>query len=278
MGHEVVGVVDAVGAGVDPAIVGTRVIAMPVVACGACPRCREGRPNICPDRRLMGMNFPGAFAEAFTIPATQLLQAPADLGDAVAALTEPLGNAVHVVARSVRDGDRVLVIGAGAIGLFAARAAVLAGAATVVVTDTLPDRLKLAQLLGAETLDADDRAPEAISDATLGQGADVVIDAAGVPATWALGLGAVRHGGRVEVIGLGAANGPVDYQAVVAKAVTVTGAYACVQADFARALDLLSSGAVDVGDWITTMSLADGPAAFASLVDEGRHTKVVLVP
>lgn len=271
MGHEVAGVVDAAGPGADPALVGRRVVAMPVVSCGACARCAEGAPNLCPTRRLMGMQFPGAFAQAFTIPATQLLAIPEDLPDEVACLAEPLANAVHTVSRSVHEGDTVLVIGAGPIGLFAARAAVLAGAAQVFVTDRLEGRLALAGALGATALGAGDAPGEAA-------GADVVIDAAGFPATWALALEAVRNGGRIEALGLGAVEGPVAYQTLVAKGVTVAGSYACVPGDFARALSLLADGSVDPREWIATMPLAEGQAAFETLVDEERHTKVVLVP
>ena len=272
MGHEVVGTIDAVGDGVDPVLVGERVVAMPVVSCGACARCVEGRPNLCPNRRLMGMNFPGSFAEAFTIPAAQLLPVPASISDEVASVAEPLANAVHVVDRSVREGDDVLVIGAGPIGLFAARAAVLSGAKRVSVTDPVAARLELARSLGAEPI-----APDAAHDLA-DPGVDVVIDAAGFPTTWATAVDTARFGGRIEAIGLGAVEGPLAYQAVVAKGLTITGAYACVADDFRRALDLLEFGAVDVASWITTMRLADGGRAFEELVDDGRHVKVVLVP
>jgi len=277
MGHEVVGIVRGVGACVAADITGTRTVAMPVVSCGMCSRCEQGTPNVCPRRRLMGMDFPGAFAEAFTIPADQLRSVPAEIDDARAALVEPLANAVHVVDRSVRDGDRVLVIGAGAIGLFAARVAFLAGASTVVVTDTVADRRVHADRLGAVAVDVGEAA-NTIETLTRGEGVDVVIDAAGFPATWALATDVVRSGGRVDVIGLGATEGPVRYQTVVAKALTVMGAYACVDADFARAVHLLASGAVDPSEWVTTTPLVDGQAAFETLVDGGRQIKVVLVP
>ena len=277
MGHEVVGVVDAVGEGVDASLEGTRVVAMPVVSCGTCARCAEGRPNLCPDRRLMGMNFPGAFAEAFTIGAAQLLPMPEALSDATGTLIEPLANAVHSVGRSVREGDDVLVIGAGPIGLFASRASMLAGAARTFVVDRLDDRLALAKGLGAEAI-ASDGAAEAIEAATGGAGVDVAIDAAGFAPTWALAVRAIRPGGHIDVIGLGAVEGPVSYQAIVAKGLTIVGSYACVARDFVRAIELLSARKVDVDGWIETMSLADGQMAFEALVDEGRFTKVVLTP
>ncbi len=277
MGHEVVGTVDVVGDGVDGSLVGTRVVAMPVVACGACARCLEGRTNLCPNRRLMGMDFPGAFADAFTIDAAHLLPMPDALADVTGTVVEPLANAVHSVGRAVREADTVLVIGAGPIGLFAARASVLSGAARTFVVDTLEDRLAIAKGLGAEPLLAEGAA-EALDAQTGGAGVDVVIDAAGYPATWALGVKAARPGGRIDVIGLGAPQGPLDYHPVVAKGLTIVGSYACVEDDFVRALGLLSSGNVDVGGWTVTMPLGDGQAAFEALVDDGRFTKVVLTP
>lgn len=277
MGHEVVGEVDGVGDGADPGLEGTRVIAMPVVACGACARCLEGRSNLCPHRRLMGMSFPGAFAEAFTIPATQVLEVPAALADEPGSLAEPLANAIHSVERSVSPGDVVLVIGAGPIGLFAARTAVLDAAARTFVVDRLADRLALVAALGADPLTAE-RALEEIIEATSGTGVDVVIDAVGLPSTWELALSAVRFGGRVEAVGLGALEGPMAYQSLITKGVTVVGSYACLPADFERALHLLASGDVDVGPWIKRLPLAEGQTAFEALVDDGAYTKVVLIP
>lgn len=277
MGHEVAGRVDAVGEGVDPALEGTRVVAMPVVPCGGCPRCAEGRPNLCPERRLMGMSFPGAFAEAFTIPSPQVLAVPDRLGAEAAALSEPLANAIHAVERSVGARDEVLVIGAGPIGLFAARVAVLEGASRTFVVDKLVDRLALASSLGAEPLAAEG-ATRAVADATSGAGVDVVIDAVGLPSTWALALEAVRFGGRIEAMGLGALEGRIAYQSLIAKGVTVVGSYACLPSDFARALRLLAAGDVDVDPWITRLPLAEGQAAFEALADDGAYIKAVLVP
>jgi 2-desacetyl-2-hydroxyethyl bacteriochlorophyllide A dehydrogenase len=277
MGHEVVGTVDAAGDGAAADLIGRRVVVMPVVSCGSCELCREGRPNLCRDRVLMGMNFPGGFAEACTIPATHVLPVPEGLSDEVASLTEPFANSIHSVNRAVRAGVTVLVIGAGPIGLFAARAAILAGAERTFVVDTLARRLELAAKLGAMPIAADDAAGELESE-TAGRGVDVVIDAAGYPSTWQLALQAVRPGGHVDAIGLGAPEGPLSYQAVVAKGLQIVGSYACLPPDFERALMLLAGGEPDVGPWITTMPLSAGAAAFEALVDRTELTKVVLVP
>jgi threonine dehydrogenase-like Zn-dependent dehydrogenase len=277
MGHEVVGVVDALGEDVASSLEGARVAAMPVVSCGVCPRCAEGRPNLCPERKLMGMDFPGGFAEAFTIPAGQLKPVPEALGDASGSLAEPFANAIHSVERAVRSGDDVLVIGAGPIGLFAARAAASAGARRTFVVDRVAARLALAADLGAEPLEAQDALGKLVA-ATQSRGVDAVIDAAGFPATWELALRAARWGGHVEAIGLGAPEGPISYHTLVSKGLTVVGSYACVEADFDRALASLASGEVDVAPWITTMRLDEGQRAFESLVDDGAMTKVVLLP
>jgi threonine dehydrogenase-like Zn-dependent dehydrogenase len=277
MGHEVAGSVDAVGTDVDAGLLGARVVVMPVVSCGRCGRCLEGAPNLCPDRALMGAGFPGGFADACVVPAAQIRHVPDGLPDDVASLVEPYANAIGSVDRAVRPGDDVLVIGAGCIGLFATRAAVLAGASRVFVSDTVGTRLALAARLEGQPVLAAGAAEEVLAE-TKGDGVDVVIDAVGLPPTWALGVKAARFGGRIEAIGLGSVEGPLDYHGVVTKGLSITGSYACVEADFDRAITLLLSGEPDVRDWITTMPLSAGADAFAALVDGTDLTKVVLVP
>jgi 2-desacetyl-2-hydroxyethyl bacteriochlorophyllide A dehydrogenase len=276
MGHETTGVIDEAGAGVDPALVGRRVVLKPILACGACDTCREGDINHCATGRLVGRDLPGGFAERFAVPVSAAVPIPPDLPDELAALTEPLANAVHVASRGVRHGDRVFVIGAGPIGVLMSRAALRFGAADVHVTDPVAERLELARAQGALPLSGDDPAAE-VRAATGGRGADLVIDAAGFEATWALGLEAVRTGGRIFQVGLGAPAGRLDYFAVLGKEVTLTGSYAWTDDDFARALELLSAGELDTTGWITRVPLAEGQRAFEDLVSgRGGRFKVVL--
>ena len=148
-------------------------------------------------------------------------------------------------------------------------------AARVLVTDPVAERLRFAEAQGAEVLGGDPQ--EAVRDATDGEGADLVIDAAGFEATWALGPRAVRTGGRIHQVGLGAASGSLDYFAVLGKEATITGSYAWTEQDFARSLELLAEGALDPDGWITRMPLAQGRRAFEELVDgTGGRFKVVL--
>ena len=276
MGHETVGTVDAVGDDVDPTFAGRRAVLKPIVACGTCDECRAGDINHCATGRLVGRDLPGGFAERFVVPVTSAVPIPPDLPDDLATLTEPLANAVHVASRWVRPGDRVFVIGAGPIGVLMSRAALLFGAADVHITDPVAERLGRAEAQGARRLTGDDPAA-AIRAVTGGHGPDLVIDAAGFEATWALGLETVRTAGRIVQVGLGAPAGRLDYFAVLGKEITLTGSYAWSDDDFARALELIAAGELDATGWFGRMPLADGQRAFEELASgRGGHFKLLL--
>ncbi|MGZ5319192.1 MAG: zinc-dependent alcohol dehydrogenase [Actinomycetota bacterium] len=277
MGHEAVGAIDEIGEAVDPGRVGERVVLSPILPCGGCEACRDGRTNVCPNGRLVGRELTGGFASRFAVPASAAVPIAASVPDDLATLTEPLANAVHVTTRSVRSGDDVLVIGAGPIGVLMARMALEQGARTVYSTDPVANRLAFARAQGATPLEGDD--PEAaLREATDGRGVDVVIDAAGFEATWALGLRVVRPGGRVEAVGLGMPAGTVDFFAIAGKEIQVTGSFAWTDEDFARALALIEAGAIDTSGWFTSVPLAEGQRAFEELVDTTDRFKVVLTP
>ena len=275
MGHETVGAIDAVGDGVDPSRVGERVVLMPIVACGACARCREGRINLCANGKLIGRDLIGGFAERFSVPVASAVSLPDVIPEDLAVLTEPFANAVHVARRSVAEGDRVFVIGAGPIGVLRTRAAILRGATRVLITDPVVARLRFAEAQGAVAIDGGDPVA-AVLDATDGEGADVVIDAAGFEATWALGVRTARPGARIVAVGLGAPAGTLDYFAVLGKELTISGSYAWTEVDFARSLALLGEGALDPAGWLTRVPLDQGQRAFEELVEGADRFKVLL--
>jgi 2-desacetyl-2-hydroxyethyl bacteriochlorophyllide A dehydrogenase len=277
MGHETVGVIAAVGDGVDSARVGQRVVLKPIVACRSCEPCRSGRTNLCRTGRLVGRDLTGGFAARFAVSSEAAVDIAADVPDDLATLTEPLANAVHVTSRAVVSDDDVLVIGAGPIGALMARMAIHCGAARVFATDRITARLDLARAQGSIPLGPHD--PEgSLGEATEGRGVDVVIDAVGTAETWSFGLRAVRPGGRVEAVGLGAAAGELDFFAVVGKEATITGSFGWVDEDFASALSLIGEGALDTTGWFTRASFADGQRVFEELVDGTDRFKVVLTP
>jgi L-iditol 2-dehydrogenase len=277
MGHEAVGRVAAVGAGVDAARVGERVVLRPILACGACEPCRGGRPNLCRSGRLVGRELTGAFSERFVVPERAAVRFPSDVPDDLATLTEPLANAVHVTSRAVQTDDDVLVIGAGAIGVLVARMALELGARRAFVTDPIASRLDLARAQGATPLDGEDPATAAL-EATDGRGVDVAIDAAGFGTTWDLGVRSLRPAGRFEAVGLGTPEVRVDVFAIAGKELTITGSFAWTEGDFDRAIALIAAGAIDTTGWFTTMPLDEGQRAFEELVGATERFKVVLVP
>jgi 2-desacetyl-2-hydroxyethyl bacteriochlorophyllide A dehydrogenase len=277
MGHEAVGTIVAAGDDVDAVRVGERVVLKPILSCGRCDACREGKTNLCAEGRLVGRDLTGAFAERFAVPAYAAVRIDDRVADDVATLAEPLANAVHVVERAVRPGDAVLVVGAGPIGALMVRMAVVQGASAVLATDPVERRLEIAAAQGAAPLAGDD--PEAeLLDHLDGRRADVVIDAAGFDATWALALRAVRPGGRIEAVGLGAPEARINFFSVADKQIVVTASYAWVDRDLARALELIETGAIDATGWFTSMPLAEGQRAFEELVDTTERFKVVLTP
>ena len=277
MGHETVGVIDAIGEGVAGTRLGERVVLKPILACGECPRCREGRSNVCIRGRLVGRDLPGGFGERFAVPAGAAVAVPERVGDERATLIEPVANAVHVTERSIAPGDIVVVIGAGPIGVLMAALAERRGAGAVLSIDPLPARRAIAERNRARAATPEE-ADTAVEGATGGDGADVVIDAVGLPVTWAAALRLARAGGRVEAVGLGAPRGEIDFFAVAGKELTIAGSFGWTDADFAAALDLVAGSAIDTDGWFSRFALGDGQRAFEELVDHAAHFKAVLVP
>jgi threonine dehydrogenase-like Zn-dependent dehydrogenase len=198
-GHEVAGTVDAVGDGVDVAP-GTRVAIEPIHACGDCFHCRTGSHNRCERSRLFGVSARGGMAEFLTVPSSCLHRVPADLDLHVAALAEPMAVAVRGVrVGRVAPGDRVVVLGAGTIGLVSILAARAAGAESVLATARYPQQAELAKALGAARTFADSTALLAAG----GGDADVVVETVGGHAeTLTEAVGIARRGGTIVMLGV----------------------------------------------------------------------------
>jgi len=262
MGHEWGGVVDAVGSGEDRSWLGRPVTVNPLVSCGRCRACRRGQRQLCVERRIIGIDFPGAFAERVAVPVTALWP----VSDPVlGALVEPLACAVQAVRHAgVGPGDAVLVYGAGIIGLMSAWVAKIAGADRVFMVDTNQERLKKALTWGVDgllTAGVDDVA-EAVRD--LGDGGpDIVIDAVGAEVTRREAAGLVRRGGRVVLVGLHDGGAPLPGNRLVRDEVAVTGSFCYTDEAFRVARDLVEAGRIPTGrEWLDLRPLAAGDAAF----------------
>jgi (R,R)-butanediol dehydrogenase / meso-butanediol dehydrogenase / diacetyl reductase len=205
LGHEFIGVVEAVGSEVDRVKVGDRVAAGAGVWCGECSWCRRGQTNLCASYWTYGLSADGGLTERLTVPAAMLHPVPDGTSDDNAALAQPLAVGMHAVSRSRISRDDVVVVnGAGAIGSFIVAGAVAAGAGAVVALDVDGARLDVAQKLGAtHTVNAIADDPyELVRDVTVGAMADVTIEASGVPQGMSKAQRLTRRGGTILLVGL----------------------------------------------------------------------------
>jgi threonine dehydrogenase-like Zn-dependent dehydrogenase len=269
MGHEVAGVVVEHGPGSDPAWLGRHVAVNPIISCGTCQLCASARRNLCPERRLIGVDEPGGFADLVIAPQANLVALPDGLAPQLGALVEPLANGVHCAGLAQAEPPVTglgAVIGAGALGLLALQAARAASAPPVHVLELDPGRRELALALGADAgYGSPEELLEAVRRQTAGLGADFVIDAVGRESTRRLAVEAVRPGGRVVMLGLHDDVTSFSAHDLVRREVLVTGSYAYTDADFGRALELLASGRAGVGELPAVQPLESTPALFARL-------------
>jgi len=247
LGHEVVGVVVARGTGVTHLEIGQRVVPGAGWWCGVCPRCQEGRINICEHYYLYGIHTNGGLAEFATFPAQMCIAVPADCADEAAAIAQPCAVALHALARgNITAARTIALFGVGSIGslLLATLQVQAAGGQNIIVVDVELRRLAIAKQLGATTqIDARRSDPvAAINEVTGGRGVDVAIDATGVPGTIAQALTAIRRGGRLLQVGIPVT--PVslvlDTTVMQEKEIITANGQACT-VDLPHALELLAT-------------------------------------
>ena len=203
-GHEFAGIIDAIGEGVTAFATGDRVAVFPLLWCGHCSACEQGRFVQCLDYDYLGSRSDGGFAEYVVAPARNLLRVPDGVSLEEAAMTEPAAVALHAVRRGgVALGQTVAIFGAGPIGLMVAQWARAMGASQVVVFDLLPQKLDMARTLGFP-LAFDSRRVDPIAtlnELSGNQGAHVCVESAGVPATFLQAIAGTRRGGRMVILG-----------------------------------------------------------------------------
>jgi L-iditol 2-dehydrogenase len=254
IGHEVAGVVDAVGSTQHESWVGTRVALETAVSCGVCEWCRTGKPMLCPDRRSIGSGLDGGFASHLVVPVRNLHALPDNVDERAATVSEPLACVCNALLDppAVNAGDRVLVIGAGAIGIIAAQVArASGGVVTLVGTATDAGRMAVAGGLGIECRSVDDRGQQAEIEREAGaRGFNVVIEAAGARTAAEWGVGLVRPGGRYVQMGL-SGDASVSMTSLVLREVSVRTGMASSPASWWRAMRLLGAGLVELGPLVT---------------------------
>jgi 2-desacetyl-2-hydroxyethyl bacteriochlorophyllide A dehydrogenase len=280
-GHEISGIVDAVGKSVRGVREGDRVTIEPLRRCGECRHCASGNYHLCGRLQLHGVTLPGGMATSILVPATSVFALPASLDFALGALAEPTAVAVHAARLGgVGHHSRVLVLGAGTIGLVAAAAARHLGAPYVAISARHPQQRRLAEAIGVdEVLD-----PAKLKVA--GEKPDVVIETVGGEATTvADGMLAVQRGGTVVIVGLFEKTPAFDPGVMLVKEVRLVGSMVYNRpltgiADFDIALECIEAHAASLAGLVThTFALADVQTAFETAADKTSGAiKVMLAP
>lgn len=288
-GHEVVGVIAAVGSGLDGFETGQRVFIAPNMGCGHCEQCISGDNNLCANYDAIGVTIDGGFAEYLRVPSNAVLQGniipvSESVDPAVAALIEPFAcvlrgqNALHIKA-----GEVVLVIGAGPIGVMHTKLARARGAGRVIVSEPLANRLEQVRQMGADRAVnplAEDLAG-VVKDESGGRGADVIVVAAPVHAAQEGALSLAAIGGRINFFGGLPKDRPtiqLDSNLVHYKELVLTGTTACSTHDCRQAARIINAGLVDLSDLVSQrFPLKNAVEAFEAAEDRN-SLKIVIEP
>ena len=290
MGHEAVGVVEAVGPSVARFAPGDRAVVAFTIACGSCWFCARGETHLCEDFRNLGAGtfgggLPGAQADLLRVPVADvnLLRVSGAVGDERALFVGDVLTTGYFGATlgAIRPDETVAVIGCGPVGFFCIQAAVTLGARHVFAVDREPDRLVLATEAGAIAVDVRARNPVmALADATGGRGADVVLEAVGSAEAFETAIEVVRRGGRVVVIGVYTGE-TVEVQLGVywARGLSLRFTGVCpVHAWWERAMREVEAGRIDPLPVIShRLPLDEAPRGY-DLFAAREATKVVLLP
>ena len=258
---------------------GIRVTGNPLITCGICEYCVQGRNNLCSNRTMVGMTRPGAFAQYMSIPAASLIDMPQDMLATHAAVTEPAATALHAINLSMRALVRplpeckVLILGGGAIGMLAALLLRHYGCAEITVAEVNPlRRAQIEQHAQVKTYN-----PKDISPAE--NAFDFVMDAVGSKITRNTAFASVKAGGVIMHVGLQDWASEVDMRRLTLAEITLLGTYTYTTADLRATVAAIHRGAFGSLEWLDARPLADGPQAFQDL-DQGRaaSAKVILCP
>ncbi|HUO82742.1 MAG TPA: L-threonine 3-dehydrogenase [Gammaproteobacteria bacterium] len=278
VGHEFTGEVVEAGSEVTGLKPGDRVAGEGHITCGHCRNCRAGKRHLCRNTLGVGVNRPGCFAEYVVIPAGNAFLLPNDIGDDIASILDPLGNATHAALSFDLVGEDVLITGAGPIGVMATAIARHAGARHVVVTDVNDYRLGLAKQMGASRALNVERESLRNTMRELGmlEGFDVGLEMSGNGDAFRQMLATMHHGGHIALLGIPPKEVAIDWNEVIFKGLTLKGIYGREMFEtWYKMIAMLQSG-LDVSAVIThRMAAGDFAQAFDTL-KSGESGKVIL--
>jgi threonine 3-dehydrogenase len=278
VGHEFVGTVEEVGSNVTGFAPGELVSGEGHVVCGRCRHCLAGRRELCHRSIGLGVGRDGAFAEYVAIPMTNVWHHWEGIDEDVAAIFDPLGNAVHTALAFPVLGEDVLISGAGPIGVMATAVARHAGARHVVVSEPNAYRRALAVRMGATlALDPGERQlREVFDELDMVEGFDVAMEMSGNPEALRSALGVMAHGGRIAVLGLPAADVSLDIGELVLKMLTLRGIYGREMYETWYMMTVMLRSGLDIAPAIThRFHFTEHEAAFAA-ARSGDSGKVIM--
>jgi (R,R)-butanediol dehydrogenase / meso-butanediol dehydrogenase / diacetyl reductase len=276
LGHEFAGEVVALGKGAEGLALGDLVSVIPLKSCGQCASCRAGEVAWCDQFGLQG----GGYAQYAVTRPNQCIRLPQSASLADGAIIEPLAVALHGVNMSgLKAGDKVLILGAGPIGLAVAFWARRAGAAAVVLQDVATFQADRAQAMGATGFVADADDPVGSAERALGGKADIVFECVGLPGLIAQAVAQVRNRGTILLLGLCTKPDTFNSFAMLSKEVRLITSAFFTRGEYETALDVLNAGAAEPRALITdTISLESTPMAFESLRTRSHQCKVLIAP
>lgn len=278
LGHEASGVIDAVGSGVDEARVGQRVSIEPGVPCRTCEQCLAGRYNLCPQMRFHATPpIDGSLAELIVTHEAFAHPVPDSVSDEAAALLEPLSVGIWSARKAhVGIGSRVLVTGAGPIGLVAVQVARAAGAVAITVVDVNDERLRVATDLGATAVVNPSR--DDLSDAIAGAAPHALIECTGNATVTKQGVSALAPAGRAVLVGMGGDEVSLPLSAIQEHELVVTGTFRYANT-WPTAIGMVAAGIVDLDRLVTSRhTLDESAAALVAGRSDPKGIKAVVSP
>jgi len=277
IGHEMSGRIAELGPHVEGWAVSDPVTVMPLDWCGRCPACRAGHSHVCHDLNFVGIDSAGSMQGSWTVPVQLLVRLPDDLPLAHAALVEPTAVAAHDVRRGgVRAGEKVVVVGAGPVGMLIALVAGAAGA-DVLVLELDGYRRAIASRIGLHAIDpARSDVGRLVTKWTSGAGADVAFEVSGSASGVGTATEVLAVRGRLVMVAIHSVPREVDLFRLFWRELTVIGARVYEREDFEHAVQLVAGGQIPAAELITRIVPLDEVASAFAALERGGEVKVLV--
>ncbi|MBN2693440.1 L-threonine 3-dehydrogenase [bacterium] len=278
IGHEYVGTVVEVGAGVRNIEVGDRVTGEGHITCGVCRNCRMGRQHLCPNTIGVGVNRDGAFAEYLSVPGRNLIKVHPEISDEIASIFDPFGNATHAALSFPLIGEDVLITGSGLIGSMAVAICRFVGARYVVTTDLSDYRLDLAKKMGATMAINPTKTSlkEAIKSLNMANGFDVGLEMSGSPKAFNDMLEHMYHGSHIALLGILPKGTGINWDDVIFKGLILKGIYGREMYETWYKMEQMVRSGLDISPIITHRYKVDSFLEAFEVMKSGQSGKIIL--